>query len=217
MRTLLIGDVHGCADELRELLTWARPTRTILVGDVFTKGPDPVGVWQLIQQYQAESVMGNHDDWILKIAEGRVPAKPKHRAIYEPMDAQAPGWRAWVAALPLFLELEDFTVVHAGLHPSGRTDLTTEAMALLMRRYPMDEPNALHWHEQYTASKGVIFGHDAKQGLLYKTRDGKPWIIGLDTGCVYGHRLTGYLLEEDQLIHVPAARIYQPIDANSQD
>ena len=54
----------------------------------------------------------------------------------------------------------------------------------------------------------MIFGHDAQRGSIRVERDGKPLIIGLDTGCVYGGALTGYLVEEDRLLQVPAKRAY---------
>jgi len=40
----------------------------------------------------------------------------------------------------------------------------------------------------------------------------RPRTLGLDSGCVYGKTLTGYLLEEDRLIQVPAARVHKPVD-----
>lgn len=210
-RTLVIGDIHGCARELQKLLENVKPTRVILVGDLFTKGPDPAGVWELIQKYQMQAVLGNHDAWLLKITAGEVEPRLKHQRIVECLNAQAPGWEAWLKQLPLFLELEHFTVVHAGLHPSGSLAQTTPEMALLMRHWPMDNLSAPHWHELYTGDKGVIFGHDARRGLVYVRRDGRPFLIGLDTGCVYGKKLTGYLLESDELFQVSAAQVYQPI------
>lgn len=64
----IVGDVHGCAKELSDLLKKARarvPDCLILMlGDLFTKGPSPVGVYELIQEYQAVSIKGNHD-WAL--------------------------------------------------------------------------------------------------------------------------------------------------------
>ena len=64
-RTLFVGDVHGCSRELKKLLKKTRPTRVILVGDLFTKGPDPAGVWKLIRKHDAEAVLGNHDIAVL--------------------------------------------------------------------------------------------------------------------------------------------------------
>ena len=66
MRTLFVGDVHGCADEFASILEAASADRVILLGDLFTKGPDPVGVWRLEQQHSCEAVLGNHDHYLLR-------------------------------------------------------------------------------------------------------------------------------------------------------
>jgi bis(5'-nucleosyl)-tetraphosphatase (symmetrical) len=68
MATLFVGDVHACADELRELLALAQPDRLILVGDMFNKGPDPDGTWKLLEEYGAEAVLGNHDRKVVSLA-----------------------------------------------------------------------------------------------------------------------------------------------------
>ena len=66
MSTLIVGDVHGCAAELKRLLQAVVPTEVILVGDLFSKGPDPLGTWELLREWNARSVLGNHDDHLLK-------------------------------------------------------------------------------------------------------------------------------------------------------
>jgi diadenosine tetraphosphatase ApaH/serine/threonine PP2A family protein phosphatase len=53
----------------------------------------------------------------------------------------------------------------------------------------------------------VVYGHDAVRGLV----DHRPRTLGIDTGCVYGRQLTGYLLEADQLISADAQRVYRPV------
>jgi diadenosine tetraphosphatase ApaH/serine/threonine PP2A family protein phosphatase len=210
-RTLVIGDVHACARELQKLLENVQPTRVILVGDLFTKGPDPAGVWDLIQSWHMEAVLGNHDAWLLKILAGEVQPRPKHQRVVDTLNQRAPGWAEWLRSLPLFLPLEQFIVVHAGLHPQGGMAATTPEMALLMRHWPMENLSAPHWHQLYQGQTGVIFGHDARRGLVYVRRENRPFLIGLDTGCVYGKKLTGYLLEKDELFQVSAAQVYQPI------
>jgi len=210
-RTLIIGDVHGCSRELKRLIQNVKPTEIILVGDLFTKGPDPAGVWNLIQEHQMKAVMGNHDAWLLKILRGEVRPKPKHRKIVDIMERQAPGWIEWLNKLPLFMDVQNFIVVHAGLHPSGELEQTTEEMALLMRHWPLGKLSAPRWHELYQGEKGVIFGHDARGGLIYTRRNNQPYLIGLDTGCVYGKKLTGYVIETDELFQVSAAQVYQPV------
>ncbi len=64
----IVGDVHGCAHELRALVTEARKKirefQLVLVGDLFTKGPDPVGVYEVVREENAICIKGNHD-WAL--------------------------------------------------------------------------------------------------------------------------------------------------------
>jgi len=64
----IVGDVHGCARELVELIETAKKHipkfQLMLVGDLFTKGPDPVGVYEVIQEHSALCIKGNHD-WAL--------------------------------------------------------------------------------------------------------------------------------------------------------
>lgn len=196
-RTLFVGDVHGCAAELDALLRAAGPSRVVLLGDLFTKGPDPAGVWDLIEAHGAVGVLGNHDAAML--------ANRKRFSRALPAD----GWR-WLAALPLLRkgrapDGRAWRAVHGGLHPRRGAKGTTRAMALTMRRFPDDrDPAHPFWWQGYRRRRLVLYGHDARRGLV----DRRPWTLGLDTGCVYGGALSGYLLEEDRLLQVPARRMY---------
>lgn len=210
MSVLVVGDVHGCADELDELLQRAAPERVVLVGDLFTKGPDPVGVWRLIAENPIEAVLGNHDDHLLAILDsGRDGNSGAHKALAK-LDQVADGWEEWVRGLPLFARAGAFTVVHAGLHPSGDLAKTTRKMALTLRRWPddEDEENPLWW-QIYAGAGPVVFGHDARRGLTRVERDGAPWLMGLDTGCVYGGQLTGFWPERGEIVQVQARRQYK--------
>lgn len=197
-RTLFVGDVHGCANELETMLQLAEPTRCILVGDMFRKGPDELGVWHLIQTHQLEAVLGNHELVVLK-----------KRKKY-PLDLVQ-----WVEGLPLWIDGEGiqngqqiaWRAVHAGVDPFHPKQ-TTRKQAVSMRRYPNDKSKLFpFWWQVYKKKRLVIYGHDAKRGL----RDHRPKTLGLDSGCVYGNGLTGYLLEEDRLIRVPSQAIHLPI------
>lgn len=188
MRTLFVGDVHGCSVELKELLVCTRPTRVILLGDIFTKGPYPRKVWKLIQKYKMEAVLGNHDVRTIRSNQAMVP----EAALY------------WLRHLPLFIQGPSWIAVHGGINPSGPT-LKDEA--IFMRRYPMETRKSPFWWEGYQGEKLVIYGHDAKR----KIQDHRPNTLGLDSGCVYGFSLTGYLLEEDRLYEIPAQESYCPI------
>lgn len=202
VRTLFVGDVHGCSAELSALLDRAQPTRVILVGDLFTKGPDPAGVWRLIASTGAEAVLGNHDDAVIR-------RHDKNGQRLAPQDAID-----WLKTLPLFLQGPGWLCVHAGVHPTGGAAQTTRQTALTVRRWPNDTaPDRPFWWQHYEGTPLVIYGHDARRGLV----DRRPHTLGLDTGCVYGGRLTGYLLEEDALLSVPAAAVYVPVSPPATD
>ena len=199
--TLVVGDVHGCADELAELLERAAPTRVILVGDLFTKGPKPRRVWRIIEALpDCESVLGNHDVAVLQARDlprwqERLPRKA--------------FW--WLEGRPLIHQEPGLTVVHAGLHPTAGPDATAPGTALHVRRWPDDgrgeRSRNPFWWERYDGPGLVVYGHDARRGLI----DRRPVTLGLDTGCVYGGALTGYLVEADRLLRVPARRVYKSV------
>ncbi len=72
-KTFVIGDVHGCIDELRELLQQLSPSavdRIIFIGDLIDRGPDSIGVVrevvQLSTQFNVQLVLGNHEEKFLR-------------------------------------------------------------------------------------------------------------------------------------------------------
>jgi hypothetical protein len=209
LRTLVVGDVHGCADELSQLVSEARATRLVLVGDLFTKGPDPLATWHLIQRHDARAVLGNHDERLLAWRRGERPNDRHAAKVCAALDV-APGWAEWLEARPLWLRVGRYVVTHAGLHPSGDLDRTDREMHLYRRTWPRPDGTAPYWWELYDGPP-VIFGHDARRGLVRRDRAGRPWIVGLDTGCVYGGLLSGWLVERELLVQVRAARTYKSV------
>ncbi len=183
----------------------------VLVGDLFTKGPDPARVWRLIRDNGWRAVLGNHDDRLLVAIDKGKPPKRALASCIDALNDEDPGWLPWVRALPLFLDVAGVTVVHAGLHPSGDLTRTTRDMALSMRWFPMEDGDAPRWHEQYAGDRKVVFGHDARRGLVRHTRHGQTWLVGLDSGCVYGKKLSGYVVEEDRVEQIRAAATYQRV------
>lgn len=212
MGQLIIGDVHGCAAELDALVRQAGQSEVVLVGDLFTKGPDPFGVWQQIQSLKAESVLGNHDAYLVENwGSSKLPP------LLQEFCVRAPEARLWLENLPLFLtdsppRKAGVLVVHAGLHPTLGQMGTTRKMALNLRRFPSESQTAPFWYDAgWRGPETVVFGHDARRGLVRRELDGKPVAIGLDSGCVYGGMLSGWIRSEDRILSVPAARAYRPV------
>jgi predicted phosphodiesterase len=216
-RTLIVGDIHGCREELEDLLEesgWEDGDQLVSVGDLVAKGPDSLGVIRLFREVGGSAVRGNHDQhclswWDAQQAGEPLPKlRPAHQKVVEELDET--DWR-WLAGRPLWIELEqhDALVVHAGLLPDLPLD-DQDPHDLMNMRSILDDgtgsrsyEDGTPWAALWPGPRLVVFGHDAVRGL--QTR---PYAIGLDTGCVYGGWLTGVWLPERDLVSVPARAIY---------
>ncbi|HMF41185.1 MAG TPA: metallophosphoesterase [Polyangia bacterium] len=213
-RTLVIGDVHGCLDELLALITKAGITagdRVVLVGDLVAKGPDSAGVVAWARESGAAAVLGNHDDHILRAREGSPDAKPHHLRVAKTLsEADAD----WLAARPLWLRLaleDPHVVVHGGMVPGVPVEKQEREHLLAMRSVradgtPSKRIEGAPWASLWKGPEHAVFGHDAIRGLQQHAH-----ATGLDTGCVYGRELTGLLLPAHELVSVVARREYAPM------
>lgn len=223
MRTLIIGDIHGCANEFRELLYSCDITPeddVILVGDLVNKGPDSAGAVATARQFGAKMVRGNHEARLLALRERarRTPVSAETRAYLESFSPA--DWAYLESAplqliLPLKVRLDERTfpsvrVVHAGVDPS-RSPLAQDPSVLMNIRTfddstPSPRPFGTPWASHYTGPELIVFGHDARRMLQRH-----PFALGLDTGCCYGGELTGALIQDGELriLSVPARRVYQ--------
>ena len=229
LRTLFVGDIHGCAEEftqiLEEMSFEAGTDRLLLTGDAFSRGPDPVEVWRTIREARAEMVLGNHDDRLVRLlrlhlgGQGDQITKPHHREAVTGVQSVAQELLEWLETVPLRIDDEGFLLVHAGINPESGLGGTTHEEFLTIRTWP---PNGTtvgpRWHDHYSEDgKLLIFGHDAPGGLVARRRqDGGPHLIGLDSGCVYGGMLSAYILEEDRIVQVPSCQPAFFRDTNDQ-
>src|SRR5262245_36317035 len=213
-RTLVIGDVHGCLDELRALVAAARlgaDDDVVFVGDLVAKGPDSAGVIGWARERGAAAVLGNHDDHILTAVADAAAAKKHHLAVAATLSQADVDW---LAALPLWLRLpydEPHVVVHGGMVPGVPVENQTREHLLALRSITADgKPSkrieGAPWGALWKGPEHAVFGHDAIRGLQQHRL-----ATGLDTGCVYGRELTGLLLPEHKLVSVAARREYAPM------
>jgi diadenosine tetraphosphatase ApaH/serine/threonine PP2A family protein phosphatase len=223
-RTFVIGDVHGCAQELEDLLAacaHTRGDRLIMVGDLVAKGPDSRGVLALLRQVGASAVRGNHDQAVLRwhdpIVRGVAPARgPHHLKVARQLSAE--DWDQ-LTRLPLYLRVPEHAllVVHAGLVPGVALEAQSPDLVMNMRTLRPDGTGSRRpedgelWGARWPGPELVVFGHHATAGLQRH-----PHAIGIDTGCVYGGKLTAYVLPDDRFVSVPARNVYAPLDAERQ-
>lgn len=162
MRTIVIGDVHGCIDELHKLLDVVdvkESDRVILLGDLIDRGPYPAEVVSCARRIRAKCVMGNHEEKALRWRRHEQRRKEDPTHYKNPMSSIAldrlDQWRTipddhwdWMATWPKFIHIDDeWTGVHAGCMPHVAIEDQTPN-ELMRLRYVKCAKDA-HGYEKY--------------------------------------------------------------------
>lgn len=214
-RTLVVGDVHGCLEELLDLLDRVNldlrhpDHRLISVGDLIRRGPSSGRVLHFFMTGGHSVVLGNHELSLLESLRGQRALNPADDALISDSGFSLREVRDWLEAQPLYLQVQDAVVVHAGLQP-GCSELERMSPRVLAyvrqwnvrRNQPGNECDPPWFEvlsEELLPRRRIIFGHWAARGLVNQGR-----FRGLDSGCYAGRLLTGYILEEDVMVSVPS-------------
>ena len=237
----VIGDIHGCREELELLLVdlgWtlardgqARPVdavhpdgRTaVFVGDLVDRGPDSPGVLRLVMGMTAAGhalcVPGNHENKLVRALRGaNVQVTHGLAETLEQLGHEDEGFRSEVEQfchdLVSHVVLDDgrLVVAHAGLKEAyhGRASGRVRSFALygdttgetdefgLPVRYP--------WANDYRGRAMVLYGHTPTPEAEWVNNT-----MCLDTGCVFGGKLTALRYPEKDVVSVPARKVwYEP-------
>ena len=211
-RTIVVGDIHGCYDELEDMLAkvqFGAEDRLISVGDLITKGPKSREVLdRFMSDPQFSAVIGNHDLALRRRWNGeKFKLKASQKPTHKELKKEKEHYVSYLNSLPFMIDLGTHLVVHAGLRPGvALHSQTTEDLTELRSLGPNREArHGTPWYDEYDGEKIVLFGHWPAE----EPRRGKK-AIGLDTGCVYGNELTAYIVETGQFETVPARRRYDP-------
>jgi polynucleotide kinase-phosphatase len=228
----IIGDIHGCSAELEALLaklgyvdgTHPEGRTAVFVGDLVDRGPDSPGVLRrvmgMVASGDALCVPGNHENKLGRWLAGR-KVQPTHglAETIEQLEGESEEFRArvreFIDGLVSHYVLDEgrLVVCHAGLPEKyhGRTSGRVRSHALygdttgetdefgLPVRYP--------WAEDYRGRAAVVYGHTPVPNT--------SWInntICLDTGAVFGGKMTALRWPERELVDVPAEKVwYEPV------
>ncbi|MGA5411649.1 polynucleotide kinase-phosphatase [Streptomyces lavendulocolor] len=228
----IIGDIHGCSAELETLLaklgyvdgTHPEGRTAVFVGDLVDRGPDSPGVLRrvmgMVASGDALCVPGNHENKLGRWLAGR-KVQPTHglAETIEQLEGESEEFRARVREFidglvsHYVLDGGRLVVCHAGLPEKyhGRTSGRVRSHALygdttgetdefgLPVRYP--------WAEDYRGRAAVVYGHTPVPNT--------SWInntICLDTGAVFGGKMTALRWPERELVDVPAEKVwYEPV------
>ncbi|KAI0208977.1 Bis(5'-nucleosyl)-tetraphosphatase PrpE [asymmetrical] [Lamellibrachia satsuma] len=212
-RIFVVGDVHGCYDQMLKLLNKAgvltadrkrvaNDSIVIFVGDIVNRGPDNLKVLRWVRHSGALCVVGNHELNVLE----------KGAAKYPWSGECTTGDLAYLRRLPYTVSIpaHGVVVVHAGLLPHTPLHHQRAFVMTRMRNIAEDATGRLvplerakdggrNWAAVWNGPEHVIYGHDAKRG---KDVYGRAVIqehrlaTGLDSRCVKKGKVSGIFVGE---------------------
>jgi serine/threonine protein phosphatase 1 len=211
MACFVIGDIHGCLSELSyliESLPLQHADRIIFLGDYIDRGPESKGVVTYLMSmaktsdYNLVFLKGNHEDMLLaylgfigRYGEMFLLNGGQATLGSYGITSPAPSQDSAMARIPadhleFFLGLTNYSVegsflcVHAGIHPAKPLAAQSQLDLFWIRNEFISSSHQL----PYT----VVFGHTPQRQVFYDL----PAKIGIDTGVVYGGKLTCIELDE---------------------
>jgi protein phosphatase len=228
----IIGDVHGCCDELEILLTtlgyqlqaqtYVHPAgrKAVFLGDLVDRGDRILDTLNLVQKMvAAESALcvpGNHDYKLLRQLKGQKVTinhgLDKTLAELEAIDdTERQSLQSFLTELVSHYVLDDgrLVVAHAGLKQAyqGRGSAKVRDFALYGETTgEIDEfglPVRHNWASAYRGDAMVVYGHTPVPEPVWLNGT-----IDIDTGCVFGGKLTALRYPERELVSVPAQKVY---------
>jgi protein phosphatase len=228
----IIGDIHGCYDELVTLLaglgyvnndeTWVNTEgrKVVFAGDLVDRGPKTPEVLKLVMSMTAAGkaycVPGNHDIKLMRWLSGK-NVQPTH-GLQQSIDQLSLETQEFRDQVKKFLDglishyvfdEGKLVVAHAGLKESmqGRGSGAVREFCLYGDTTgEIDEfglPIRLNWAAEYKGRAMVVYGHTPVPEAQWLNNT-----IDIDTGCVFGGSLTALRYPERKLVAVKAARVY---------
>jgi len=190
----VVGDVHGCAEELTRLLSKISPSRNelvVFVGDLVRKGPESEAVVERVRRMEnAVSVRGNNEQKVIDGEKSPGLSEESHE---------------YLRSMPVVVSWGQNIVVHGGVSPTKPLEEHTKEELLEKRSVYGDGYSGILWFEKYDSDSHVFFGHTVLDAPVQAGNT-----IGLDTGCVYGGMLSAYDCASGSFLTVDAKETYRP-------
>jgi serine/threonine protein phosphatase 1 len=220
----VMADIHGqyaMLETMLEEIAFGADDQLVVLGDLTDRGPESLAVIRfLMRQNNVQVIRGNHDQMILDYFAGKAGARERwmrngggvtKEALLALSNSERLDILDWLASLPLYILLDEYILVHAGLRMRPHTSVTD----LLAQQ----ELNDLIWiREDFYAHPAVpghkvIFGH-TRTPRLWGSNKAEIWYdpvhhdkIGIDCGAhalARGGRLACLCLDDNREFYVPS-------------
>ncbi len=215
MKIIIYGDLHGCLAEFKALRAKVNPSSTdreIIVGDIIDRGPKSNELFCYVRENNIESLLGNHEYKYLRYKKHNdkflETGKKIPMELSEEKLAVFNGFVSedleYLEKFPYFIKIDNLTIVHAGVTNNINLDTAKkkDLEKLLWIRYLKDDNIPLSlgkedetskfWSEYYDGSEGfIVYGHEP-----FKEARVDKYSLGIDTGCVYGNKLSACVISD---------------------
>ena len=229
MKTWVVGDLHGCYDEYKEmleLLDYKSPNvRIILAGDQIDRGPNSLGCIRLSRELNIECVLANHEQKYLKWLNNKNTSnnyvkKQPHYEQFSSDDIE------YIRRMPLYIKLPEFNtvIVHAGVKKHIPIEKQTVddlcytrfldehnrflSMRKIYKAGSLEAAKGHFWTEHGPFGFNVIYGHMVFDEPRIDVFPNGEKCIGLDCGVVFGNKLCAYSPTTDEFVFVKAKQTY---------
>ncbi|SMN16061.1 protein serine-threonine phosphatase [uncultured Candidatus Thioglobus sp.] len=212
-KLIVYGDIHGCYDELVRFRQKIKPQKNdieICVGDVITRGKDSIKALRYLQSNGIKSVIGNHEDKLIRYLKHQKKDKNNPITLDEDEKDIIINLNSddidFLQNMPLFLRFGKIIVLHGGLQNHQNLDkLSKKDRAKILRLRFVDEnqnfvsfgrenEESIFWADVYDGNQGfIVYGHQ-----YFKEVKQTKNTLGIDTGCVYGNKLSAVIFTNTQ-------------------
>ena len=203
-RTIFVWDVHGCYSELKKLIKTLKIThsdRVFFVWDLIFKWPKSLKVLKYIykNKKQFKWVIWNKEHELFEAIKNKQYYSKTEKKLAKKLQNKYPKILEYMYSVPYYREENDFILVHAWVVPWVDLDDQKKIDLCYLREFQWKP-----WYEYYSWPKKIIYGHWAVDWLqIHK------YTIGLDSWCVYGWKLSAYILESWELIQINSKKMYK--------
>lgn len=211
-KLIIYGDIHGSYDEfiaLRKKINPQKDDIEVCVGDIITRGKDSIQTLRYIQEHNIKSVLGNHEDKIIRYLEHEKSKNQNPIILDEDEQNIVKDLNSkdidFLTNMPLFIKFNNITVLHGGLHNSyDLNNLSKKDKSKILRMRYLDsdhnfitfgkeKDDSIFWADVYDGSQGfIVYGHQWFKDVKINNHS-----LGIDTGCVYGNKLSAVVFNDN--------------------
>ena len=235
----IIGDIHGCYDELILLLKKlgysietdvpVHPNNRHLafVGDAMDRGPNSLETLRLVFKIQDTGTLiyspGNHCNKFYRYAKGNqvqemhgleTTVAELNTLSAEERDRFLKQYILFYEALPLYHTLDEgnLIIAHAGILEDMIGKGHSEKVRVFVlygditgKKLPDGRPERRDWAKKYKGAPFIVYGHTPVKEARFVNNT-----VNIDTGCVFGEKLTAFRYPEMEIVSVPSSQPYVP-------